>query len=102
MHRYVSVVPKVEIDACRHCVTPFRTSHKVCSRAHARRASTRRVMAAASDDAKQWPKQDKRRFLHAVYRVGNMDETIEYYKKHFGMKQLRYRDVPDVCHLPCS
>ena len=51
---------------------------------------------AASEDVKQWPKQDKRRFLHAVYRVGNLEATIDYYKKHFGMKQLRYRDVPDV------
>lgn len=51
---------------------------------------------AASEDIKQWPKQDKRRFLHAVYRVGNLEATIDYYQKHFGMKQLRYRDVPDV------
>ena len=34
--------------------------------------------------------------LHAVYRVGNLDETIDYYKKHFGLKQLRYRDIPEV------
>ena len=34
--------------------------------------------------------------LHAVYRVGNLDETIEYYKKFFGMKQIRYRDIPEV------
>ncbi len=53
-------------------------------------------MAAASEDLKQWPQQDNRRFLHAVYRVGNLDATIDYYKKHFGMKQLRYRDVPEV------
>ena len=53
-------------------------------------------MAAASEDLKQWPQKDTRRFLHAVYRVGDLDATIEYYKKHFGMKQLRYRDVPDV------
>ncbi|KAK9836592.1 hypothetical protein WJX74_003995 [Apatococcus lobatus] len=33
--------------------------------------------------------------LHAVYRVGDMDATIEYYKKHFGMRQLRYRDIPE-------
>ena len=51
---------------------------------------------AASEDIKQWPKQDKRRFLHAVYRVGSLEATIDYYQKHFGMKQLRYRDVPDV------
>lgn len=53
-------------------------------------------MAISAEEAKQWPKQDKRRFLHAVYRVGDMDATIDYYKTHFGMKQLRYRDVPDV------
>ena len=53
-------------------------------------------MAAAGEDLKQWPQQDNRRFLHAVYRVGNLDATIDYYKKHFGMKQLRYRDVPEV------
>lgn len=52
-------------------------------------------MAAAGEDLKQWPQQDNRRFLHAVYRVGNLDATIDYYKKHFGMKQLRYRDVPE-------
>lgn len=50
--------------------------------------------------------------LHAVFRVGNLDDTIEYYKKNFGMKQIRYRDIPEVgeysnwpqalpCHLSC-
>lgn len=43
----------------------------------------------------EWTRTDNRRMLHAVYRVGNLDETIEYYKKHFGMKLLRHRDVPD-------
>ena len=41
--------------------------------------------------------QDTRRFLHAVYRVGDLDGTLEYYKKNFGMKQIRYRDIPEVC-----
>ncbi len=40
--------------------------------------------------------EDKRDMLHAVYRVGDMATTIDYYKKHFGMKLLRYRDIPDV------
>lgn len=40
--------------------------------------------------------QDTRRFLHAVYRVGDLDGTLEYYKKNFGMKQIRYRDIPEV------
>ena len=40
--------------------------------------------------------EDKRDMLHAVYRVGDIDTTIEYYKKHFGAKLLRYRDIPEV------
>ena len=31
-----------------------------------------------------------------VYRVGDLEKTIEYYKKHFGMQLLRLRDVPEV------
>lgn len=49
-------------------------------------------MAAAAED---WTAQDNRRMLHVVYRVGDMDATMAYYEKHFGMKQLRYRDVPE-------
>lgn len=26
----------------------------------------------------EWPKKDKRRFLHVVYRVGDLDRTIQY------------------------
>lgn len=33
---------------------------------------------------------------NACAMSGNLDETIEYYKKHFGLKQLRYRDIPEV------
>eukprot|EP00891_Asterochloris_glomerata_P009554 jgi/Astpho2/9554/Aster-03835 len=50
---------------------------------------------ATSEDIKSFPQEDSRRFLHAVYRVGKLDESIKYYKENFGMEQLRYRDVPD-------
>lgn len=30
------------------------------------------------DDLLEWTKKDKRRLLHAVYRVGNLDKTIKY------------------------
>ncbi|XLS54040.1 hypothetical protein HN51_003795, partial [Arachis hypogaea] len=43
----------------------------------------------------EWPKKDKRRFLHAVYRVGDLDRTIKFYTEAFGMKLLRKRDVPE-------
>lgn len=31
--------------------------------------------------AADWVKEDKRKMLHAVYSVGDLDATIEYYKK---------------------
>ena len=33
--------------------------------------------------------------LHAVYRVGDMDGSIGFYEQAFGMKLLRYRDIPE-------
>lgn len=43
----------------------------------------------------QWATQDTRRMLHAVYRVGDMENYINYMKNCFGMQLLRYRDVPE-------
>ncbi|KAA8520080.1 hypothetical protein F0562_014336 [Nyssa sinensis] len=48
-----------------------------------------------SDELLEWPKKDKRRFLHAVYRVGDLDRTIKFYTECFGMKLLRKRDIPE-------
>ena len=52
-------------------------------------------MASSSSAASDWLKQDERRMLHAVYRVGDMDATVKYYTDLFGMKLLRFRDIPD-------
>ncbi|CAM8890645.1 unnamed protein product [Rhodiola kirilowii] len=43
----------------------------------------------------EWPKKDKRRLLHAVYRVGDLQRTIKFYTEAFGMKLLRQRDIPE-------
>lgn len=40
--------------------------------------------------------EDSRRILHAVFRVGNLDKTVQLYKDAFGMQLLRERDVPEV------
>lgn len=37
----------------------------------------------------EWIKEDSRRMLHAVYRVGDMQKTIDCYKNQFGMELLR-------------
>ncbi|XP_066351318.1 lactoylglutathione lyase-like [Miscanthus floridulus] len=42
-----------------------------------------------------WHKQDNKRMLHAVYRVGDLDRTIKYYTECFGMILLRKRDIPE-------
>ncbi|KAJ1428732.1 Vicinal oxygen chelate [Sesbania bispinosa] len=51
--------------------------------------------AQSNAELLEWPKKDKRRFLHAVYRVGDLDRTIKFYTECFGMKLLRKRDVPE-------
>ncbi|KAK1401860.1 hypothetical protein POM88_001465 [Heracleum sosnowskyi] len=44
----------------------------------------KKVRRMAESEAKlvsellEWPNKDKRRFLHAVYRVGDLDRTIKY------------------------
>ncbi|CAD6265965.1 unnamed protein product [Miscanthus lutarioriparius] len=58
-------------------------------------------MATGSEASKpaetvlDWHKQDNKRMLHAVYRVGDLDRTIKYYTECFGMKLLRKRDIPE-------
>ncbi|KAG0499438.1 hypothetical protein HPP92_003675 [Vanilla planifolia] len=53
------------------------------------------VKVEEGENLLEWPKIDKRRFLHAVYRVGDLDRTIRFYTECFGMKLLRKRDVPE-------
>ena len=47
--------------------------------------------AAADAD---WAKQDDRRMLHVTFCVCDLDNTITYYEKHFGLKEARIRDFP--------
>lgn len=35
-------------------------------------------IAAAPENVLEWVKKDKRRMLHVVYRVGDLDRTIKY------------------------
>ena len=35
------------------------------------------------------------RFLHTMLRVGELERSIQFYTKMFGMTELRRRDVPD-------
>ncbi|KAI9119346.1 hypothetical protein K1719_010021 [Acacia pycnantha] len=51
--------------------------------------------AASPENVLEWVKQDKRRMLHVVYRVGDLDRTIKFYTECLGMKLLRKRDIPE-------
>lgn len=35
------------------------------------------------------------RFLHTMLRVGDLQRSVDFYCKAFGMSELRRRDVPD-------
>lgn len=50
--------------------------------------------APALESLVEWAKTDKRRLLHVVYRVGDLDKTIKFYTECLGMKLLRKRDIP--------
>eukprot|EP00257_Ricinus_communis_P002787 XP_002514254.2 probable lactoylglutathione lyase, chloroplastic [Ricinus communis] len=50
---------------------------------------------ASQESALEWAKSDKRRMLHVVYRVGDLDRTIKFYTECLGMKLLRKRDIPE-------
>ncbi|XP_049378527.1 lactoylglutathione lyase GLX1-like isoform X1 [Solanum stenotomum] len=52
-------------------------------------------IALNDETASEWIKKDKRRMLHVVYRVGNLDKTIKFYRECLGMKLLRKRGIPE-------
>ena len=33
--------------------------------------------------------------LHAVYHIGSLDQTRDFYMNCLGMKELRYRDIKE-------
>lgn len=52
-------------------------------------------MSSSAAPASAWPSQDSRRILHAVYRVGDLEKTVELYRSAFGLEVTRERDVPE-------
>ncbi|XP_015883551.3 lactoylglutathione lyase GLX1-like [Ziziphus jujuba] len=53
------------------------------------------AVLAPNNELLEWPKKDNRRFLHAVYRVGDLDRNIKFFTEALGMKVLRKRDIPE-------
>ncbi|XP_010915890.1 probable lactoylglutathione lyase, chloroplastic [Elaeis guineensis] len=57
--------------------------------------TTQASTTVSQEEALEWVKKDKRRLLHVVYRVGDLDKTIKFYTECLGMKLLRKRDIPE-------
>lgn len=57
--------------------------------------------AASSADVEQFAKTDKRRMLHVVYRVGNLEATKKFYTEALGMHVTRERDIPEEKYTNC-
>ncbi|KAK1439456.1 hypothetical protein QVD17_05274 [Tagetes erecta] len=47
------------------------------------------------ENAIDWSTKDKRKMLHVVYRVGDLEKTIKFYTECLGMKVLRQRNIPE-------
>uniref|UniRef100_A0A0R0IHZ7 lactoylglutathione lyase n=1 Tax=Glycine max TaxID=3847 RepID=A0A0R0IHZ7_SOYBN len=58
-------------------------------------ASGNMSTAATQENVLDWVKHDKRRMLHVVYRVGDLDKSIKFYRECLGMKLLRKRDMQE-------
>ncbi|KAK0580038.1 hypothetical protein LWI29_035495 [Acer saccharum] len=84
---FFSTANKLNIQFYRY--TPCFTSNSF----HLKMAEAAPV--APNAEVLEWPKKDKRRLLHAVYRVGDLDRTIKFYTEGLGMKLLRQRDIPE-------
>ncbi|KAJ4839878.1 hypothetical protein Tsubulata_003184 [Turnera subulata] len=57
--------------------------------------TTQATTFVSEESALEWVKSDKRRLLHVVYRVGDLERTIKFYTECLGMKLLRKRDIPE-------
>ncbi|CAI9782536.1 unnamed protein product [Fraxinus pennsylvanica] len=67
------------------------TRKSACAAGNMAKAST----TTTQENALEWVKKDKRRMLHVVYRVGDLDRTIKFYTEYLWMKLLRKRDIPE-------
>lgn len=73
-----------------------RNAVRVLSKSPTRPSAPSRVrtMASASADA-SFNKTDKRRMLHAVFRVGDQPASAKFFQQALGLKETRFRDVPE-------
>ncbi|XP_008804774.2 probable lactoylglutathione lyase, chloroplastic [Phoenix dactylifera] len=78
-------------------IKPFRLIRKAngIEASAAGNTTTQASTTISQEEALEWVKKDKRRLLHVVYHVGDLDKTIKFYTECLGMKLLRKRDIPE-------
>ncbi|XP_050936018.1 lactoylglutathione lyase GLX1 isoform X4 [Cucumis melo] len=59
---------------------------------------TKPVAPDGDEQLLEWPNKDNRRFVRAVYRVGDLDRTIKFYTECLGMELLRKYEVSNEKH----
>ncbi|XP_054786642.1 probable lactoylglutathione lyase, chloroplastic isoform X2 [Prosopis cineraria] len=92
-HRQVRVVSQSNRSTLK-ASKPLRLDGN-CARVMASGSVSQGSRASTTEDVLEWVKQDKRRMLHVVYCVGDLDRTIKFYTECLGMKLLRKRDIPE-------
>jgi lactoylglutathione lyase len=58
-------------------------------------ATTTAQASASSSDASSFNKTDRRRMLHAVFRVGDQPASKKFFTEALGMTETRFRDIPE-------
>ncbi|KAK9148682.1 hypothetical protein Scep_007439 [Stephania cephalantha] len=88
-----SVIPQAQLFGVRASkfLRTEKNSIEAGTTGNAAQAST----SVNHENILEWAKKDKRRMLHVVYRVGDLDRTIKFYTECLGMKLLRKRDIPE-------
>lgn len=53
---------------------------------------------ADTTEAVAWAQSDNRRMLHAVYRVGDLDATVDFYTNCLGMQVCARTSIQLSCN----
>uniref|UniRef100_A0A1J3FZD3 lactoylglutathione lyase n=1 Tax=Noccaea caerulescens TaxID=107243 RepID=A0A1J3FZD3_NOCCA len=92
---YSHVVPQSKLLFGVNTHNLLRRGVKCFGVAESGNAAQASTSTTQEEDLLKFVKDDNRRMLHVVYRVGDLDRTIKFYTECLGMKLLRKRDIPE-------
>lgn len=74
---------------------PKRSPRRPAAPSRAGRATATTMASADAAPDASFNKADRRRMLHAVFRVGNQPASAKFFTEALGMRETRFRDVPE-------